>query len=31
MLTSHQRNLCLRIAKGDIKEKDVKEIITKEM
>ena len=31
MLTAHQRNICLGIARGDIKEKDVKEKITKEM
>ena len=31
MLDHHKRNLCLRIARGDIKEEDVKEKITKEM
>ncbi len=31
MLTDHQKNLCLRIARGDIKEEDVKEKITEEM
>ncbi len=31
MLDHHKRNICLRIARGDIKEEDVKEKITKEM
>ncbi len=31
MLDHHKRNICLRIARGDIKEEDVKIKITKEM
>jgi hypothetical protein len=31
MLTTSQKNLCLRIARGDINEQDVKTKITDEM